>query len=402
MSTEVQRRDAHFPRKSDQPRVQFKFILALVVIPFILSWILGEIYIRSTVEYLTPEILENKSSAQLEFIPSLFSRLRLRKGAPKFQNSSTHWQINSLGYLGPEFTIEKKPGIKRIIIYGGSQVFDGGALRGEDWPHLVEKYLRDRNFPVEVINAGIPGAASFDSFGRFYSEGHFFQPDIAILVNAWNDLKLFSSNEMLSDQANPYVANVNPRYQYFNFVDKVLCENSQVFFQLRDRFVLWWYGIGSEGKVIAPEEREKNDIMPMPLEQYRLTYTLFAELAKAIQAVPIIIQQARLVTRNNTEEQKKKIGFHFSQLGHSGMVQGFEKADAILEEVARKTGAVFLRTEQFHGNDTLFDDHIHFLPEGSRIFAQWLAEQLVPILQSGKNLHHGADGTSSFSTLESH
>ncbi|MBF0346613.1 MAG: hypothetical protein HQL81_02990 [Magnetococcales bacterium] len=398
MSTEVQNHDLQSPRKSDPPKVQFKFILALVIIPFIFSWIVGELYIRSTVEYLTPEILDNKSSAQLEFVPTLFSRFGLRKDAPKFQDSPTHWQINSLGYLGPEFTIEKKAGTKRIIIYGGSQVFDGGAPRGEDWPHLVEKYLRDRNFPVEVINAGIPGGASFDSFGRFYSEGHFFQPDIAILVNAWNDLKQFSSNEMLSNLVTPYVVDTNPRHKYFNVVDKVLCENSQVFFQLRDRFVLWWYGIGSEGKIIAPEKREKNDIMPMPLEQYRLTFTLFAELAKAIQAVPVIIQQARFVTRNNTEEQKKKIGFQFSQLGHSGMVKGFEKTDAILEEVARKTGSVLLRTEQFHGNDVMFIDHIHFSPEGSRMFAQWLAEQLVPILQPGQDLHPGAEGTFPYST----
>ena len=64
---------------------------------------------------------------------------------------------------------------------------------GNDWPSRIQANLnRDGKATIEVINAGIPSLASFDSVGRLYTEGHLFNPDCVILYNAWNDIKYFS------------------------------------------------------------------------------------------------------------------------------------------------------------------------------------------------------------------
>ena len=40
---------------------------------------------------------------------------------------------------------------------------------------------------VEVINAGIPGFASAEAVGTFFSEGHRFAPDYVVLYDEWNE-----------------------------------------------------------------------------------------------------------------------------------------------------------------------------------------------------------------------
>jgi hypothetical protein len=77
-------------------------------------------------------------------------------------------------------------------------VFDGNAKdpsenETRDWPHLIERFLRDEGYKVEVINAGIPGHASFDALGRLYSQLWIYQPDYVLLYNIWNDIKYFRS-----------------------------------------------------------------------------------------------------------------------------------------------------------------------------------------------------------------
>jgi hypothetical protein len=83
------------------------------------------------------------------------------------------------------------------VIVGGSSVFDANARdaseeAGRDWPHLAEGFLKRSGYSdVDVINAGAPGHATFDSLGRLYSQIWIYQPDYVLLYNCWNDVKYF-------------------------------------------------------------------------------------------------------------------------------------------------------------------------------------------------------------------
>ena len=166
-----------------------KLALALIstTISISVPVVLGEIYVRlfSPLGYVTPEIRKDKS---LQYVPSLFSRhVFAQRELIATGWTDVKWHINERGYRGHNFAVAKPKGTIRIIFYGGSAVFDPGSPEGKDWPHRVEDILRQSGFPnVEVINAGIPGHASFDSFGRFFAEGHAFDPDYVVLYNAWN------------------------------------------------------------------------------------------------------------------------------------------------------------------------------------------------------------------------
>src|SRR3990172_3878315 len=100
--------------------------------------------------------------------------------------------INSKGYRGREFSIKKNKGTIRIIIYGGSSVFDIYEPEGKDWPHRVEQMLKENDISnVEVINAGIPGFTTLDCVGRIFSDSWTLEPDYVVIYEAWNDICYF-------------------------------------------------------------------------------------------------------------------------------------------------------------------------------------------------------------------
>ncbi|MBF0453286.1 MAG: hypothetical protein HQL72_00540 [Magnetococcales bacterium] len=384
---------------------KMQFIGFLVTISVLIALLLGELYIRWNVEYLTPEILRDKS---LQYEPALFSRhfIKQRSTTIRFTSSQPfEYRINALGYRGPDFLPDKPEGTLRILIYGGSQVFNGGGNRDNDWPRQIERAVRASGYPnVEVINAGIPGLASFDSVGRLFSEGHQFHPDIVVLCNGWNDIKYFHLKTNLFRHYKPKKASDSDhvRYNYVNGLDRFLSEHSQLYVQLRDRFVFWWFGITAEGVINQvdgsnPPDKEipPYSLQQSALNQYRLNIETFVDLANNIGAVPVLVKQARLAHPDNSEAEKKRISYTFlgpdpTNLLPEMLPKIFGKIDEIITSVADRKGALVLDPSQkMSGKGDYFSDHIHFSAQGTAEMARILSAGLLPVVErlsfSGQN-----------------
>ena len=158
----------------------------------------------------TPDEVRQSS---LEFAPSIFSCHVFPQKEVMVQIDPTlHYYISPQGYRGVPFTPQKAEGTVRIMFYGGSQVFDSPADLARDWPHVAGNILKKQGLKnVEIINAGTPGHASFDSLGRFLAEGHLFHPDFVVLCHGWNDIKYFSKSTPILRQFQPYDQTKDPR-----------------------------------------------------------------------------------------------------------------------------------------------------------------------------------------------
>ena len=189
-------------------------------------------YIRITQEYDTPAINRKKS---LQYEPSIFSRHVLPLKEQRIAYKKRSWFINAKGFRGGSFSQRKESGKIRIMVYGGSAVFDQNISDQRDWPHQIEFILKEKGLGnIEVINAGIPGHATFDSVGRLFAEGHVFEPDFVILYNAWNDIKYFSFEQPILRKFQPYDVFREFRSQYQSTFDQILCEWSQLYVRLRN------------------------------------------------------------------------------------------------------------------------------------------------------------------------
>ena len=371
----------------------FRGILILIPIAAI-----SEGYIRffsSRPDMSPPALKEQARRADPLYIPSLFSRHLMApekhsvyfssRDANRFDleegfENVVQWEINSHGYRGPDFSWEKPADTTRIIIYGGSFVFDIRTAGDMDWPRQAEKILKHRGHQIEIINAGISGHMSFDSLGRFFTEGHRLNPDYAVICNKWNDLKYFLSSEPLSRQIGPLNPQTDPRHVYSGTMDRWLCNLSQIYCRLRN----WNYERKLPPQYVDRPNHDNftNKTTDAALRQYQLHFEMFVDAARRLGVKPILMTQPLLITRDNTKEARDTIEYEKVQLSHERLCEAMELADERVRKVAVSSEVPLIdaSTSRVAGELKYFTDHVHLTREGSLEFAQVVADELEKLL----------------------
>jgi hypothetical protein len=365
---------------------KISFTLVLMLVAALLALAIAELYVRRTSKlgYVTPGILKDRS---VQYVPSLFARhvfpqKELRAYGGEGPNGSIFYYINDKGYRGRNFELNKPAGNTRIIIYGGSNVFDIWMPEDEDWPHKVDRILDDVGLPeVEIINGGVPGHASFDCTGRLWSEGHIFHPDYVVFCGAWNDIKKhFRSNEPLLRQMHPYVEDGDPRLNYQGRVDRFLCEHSQLFVRLRQKYYDWKVKADLEGEVVQRDGTFDFDLQEEALRQYKLNVQLFVDCAKDVGAVPVLMTEARLAVRadsNETSDAQRR-----GRSADETLLAAYERIEQILRDVARDKNVVLVDcSKELNGKREFFTDRVHLTERGSNELARLMAREIARLLR---------------------
>jgi len=103
--------------------------------------------------------------------------------------NTTLIEKNSEGFRGPEFSRDKPENYYRILMIGGSTLFGWGVLDHETIPYYFQTLFdnSDNNYKVEVINLGAPGISSSDEVHNLKTKSLFFEPDLIIVYEGWND-----------------------------------------------------------------------------------------------------------------------------------------------------------------------------------------------------------------------
>jgi len=97
--------------------------------------------------------------------------------------------INKLGFRGPEFSLEKPPGVFRILCLGDSTTFSVHVNDDQTYPFQLQKILNENFKTLEVINAGVPNWGTNDQL-RFLKERAIqVKPDLIIHLFCNNDPK---------------------------------------------------------------------------------------------------------------------------------------------------------------------------------------------------------------------
>ncbi len=99
-------------------------------------------------------------------------------------------QVNSHNIRAPEIT-EKPENTIRIFMIGGSTTWGSGVLDNETYPYFLQTMFdkSELNFNVEIINAGIPSAMSWQEIKWIKNTWIDFEPDLFIVLDPWNDMR---------------------------------------------------------------------------------------------------------------------------------------------------------------------------------------------------------------------
>jgi hypothetical protein len=113
----------------------------------------------------------------------------LRPGAHDRWNSEEFVEdasTNALGLRGEELL---EPATRpRILVLGDSQTFGHGVLDEDPYPRRLQDLFESRGETVEVINAGMKGFGSDQSYKLFVERLRGLDPDLVILAHYWNDI----------------------------------------------------------------------------------------------------------------------------------------------------------------------------------------------------------------------
>lgn len=370
---------------SPKNEVPARFRVLGVLMLIAITLICGEIFVRLFFVYYTPDTVKQHSLPYVRaaYASSMFAPVNASiKVAPTKSVDVKSYFINEHGTRGASFTLPKPPGVRRIVVLGGSTVFDLNAEEGFDWPHLVERFLKEKgHHQVEVINAGIPGHTSSDALGRLYTEIWQWEPDYLMIYEAWNDIKYFNSLSYdtplirLVKLSNP---DADPFKTYQGTLD-YLFSHSQLYMRIRTKYFAWKYPIGSEGRF---KEERKDDVGDVGLAQFKLNLETFVDASRNIHAVPILLTQGTLVSPTNTADDRKRIVYGYVGLSHQGILQAYEKCRQVILGVAREKRADVLDLlPQLQGKSEFFHDHDHTTPRGSEEVARRVADFLDPLLK---------------------
>jgi lysophospholipase L1-like esterase len=298
-----------------------------------------------------------------------------------------HYHINSKGYRGDEFSWSKTPGELRIVVYGGSAAFDIYQGEGRDWPARVERYLVERGIPAEVINAGIPGHASFDSVGRLLAEGHRLDPDFVLFYHAWNDLKYFRDPSPVLRQVRP-LRQADSIWRPQGRLDGALCARSHLYRHLRLGFLQWNRELGDEGRL--PPRAISDAFAQEQVGQFRLAMATFIDLVRNVGAVPVLVAQPLLVASDNGDEERSMIGYGYVGLTEKALVEAYAAANGAVHDVAREKHAALIdAAAEMSGRSDYFRDGVHLSDDGSRALATLVGRQLEEMIEASKAVAMG-------------
>jgi len=377
--------------------------LSAVAIGVLIALVVAEVAVRLTLRYNTPETVRKHS---MQYLPSVYARHRLAPGQDF--DAGLAWGapapgtppgprvvINDRGYRGGPIAVPKPAGTIRVVVLGGSLVFDIHASDGEDWPHLLGARLKESGHPeVEVINAGVPGHASADSLGRLTTQIWMFEPDYVLLVHGWNDLKFLGRidpDHPLLDRVAPYDPHADPFQNDRGFLDRLL-SHSQVYVKLRTRWFLAQAKPGTEGALGGGKAGAGRD-WAWGERQFRLDLAVLAEACRAAGARPIFVTEASLATADAPEEARRLIQYDYVGFDHPTLVRAYALFNDAVREVGRQRGVPVLDLDRaLSGRLELFADHVHTTAAGSRAYADEAAAFLAAVLEAAPQALPAAAG----------
>ena len=109
-----------------------------------------------------------------------------------FQTGNDVTEINAVGlreHLLP--TQSKKVKEKRILVTGDSSIYGWGVQDHQTYAVQLEKELKRMfNFPIEVINLGVPGYSTEQTLKLLEKVGWDYQPDLIVVSNIFSDCNI--------------------------------------------------------------------------------------------------------------------------------------------------------------------------------------------------------------------
>ncbi len=332
-------------------------VIAFSLLPTLLLLGAGELGLRVWAYYFRTSYERfNYRTGRLELVPSTYIP------GP----GGTAIQINSRGFVGPEFEMPKPKSTFRIIAVGDSCTFGTGEPR-YTFPHMLERHLNSSMGleRIEVINAGIEGYNSEFALARLKDELLGYDPDMIIIYIGWNDLMKLNPEYVSVAAKHSWLANLLQRSYLAKAYNKLL------FYYLRPLVAQ---------PSIDRDETEAHAYDQFVPRAFKANIEGMVQLMRGRHVMPLLVTLPTVVRPGLTYADLKRLNVFFPYYAGTYSVGKFLSLHRSYNNTIRAVAGanevplVDLDTVfNQHDKDELFWDTMHPSLRGQQMIADWLA-----------------------------
>jgi hypothetical protein len=318
---------------------------------------------------------------------------------------------NSVGFRrSSEVSVAKPPGTYRIFLMGASTAYGLGGL----WPHIDDKhpvlknsetidaYLEQDLAPalpgkkIEVINAAITSSWTHHNLIYLNQTVLKYQPDMVLFLDGFNDYYFYDQGH---DQFGSYTYSLPSRVILGDpTLYSLAYANGWWLFRKSALFHLLARGASNVKLLLSGRpERKSIDVEKAVAAHERVfganAYKMEERCGLILQnehIIPVFILQPMLILerdRKLTDVERRLFEFNVSSYlpnYEPYVTRAVQYVRERMSEMAPRVGGTFIDLTGIYKNadGQIYTDYAHLTPEGNQLAARYIAERILPLIQS--------------------
>ena len=344
--------------------------VGIIVTSLVVFFLLAELVTRTVDGLFTKTSFfgQTKKYALYDDHPFLYK-------VPKPGSSFGPYTVNSKGFRGREFDLPKPEGTYRILTLGGSAVWCSSVSDDDAWPAKTDSLLQAKAQELgkryQVINGGVPGYNSAESFMNFVWRGLPIQPDAVLVYQGYNDFK-----------PNRWPGEFKSDYSHFRMLDHGLAKS----FAESSHFIARFRQLIER---LRPSSGERHDdVLEAGVQAFQNNLRRIVVIARAKGIQPLLATYAMSVTEANYEkhyDKLERLERYLPWLSPAGVMQAHKRYNQKVVELGKEMGVPVIDLDSSVPKDfDHFQDHCHLTKKGAAVLAEHLARALPKVLAPTK------------------
>jgi lysophospholipase L1-like esterase len=280
---------------------------------------------------------------------------------------TVHLRTDDRCYILPSFQYEHPAAT--IAFLGGSTTECSAVAEPDRFHAVVARKLAEAGLPANTLNAGKSGNTTHDCINVLFNHLLLDSPDIVVLMEAANDFGVLSVDDS-------YSSRMGSPYTYGNFGRFVLQSAS-------NRSAL--FGLLRQLTTVRPAQARKPEQAQLRAEpnvpdsvrlNYRRRLVAFVHLCRSFDIVPVLMTQP--LSSDRTELSPDWTNPSGQDSFNQTIRDVGTELDTLVIDLVRHLPDVEPRWQE---PLLVFYDGIHVTDYGSRLYGEYIASQLQPIVK---------------------
>lgn len=293
---------------------------------------------------------------------------------PGYDTEELH--INALGFRGPSITLDKPPGVTRVLAIGDSTTF---GLYGKECPYPAQLQIlfdRKSNNKHQIINGGVEGYNTHHALRLLEERATDLDLDTVLVYIGWNDL--YGTNPFLP-QAKPLASEISetqsnrhPKTTLAS-VSEVL---SQIYIAQAIRRIIYITIPRIIAKSRQSESRKNKAFHADFTTRYKDQLSRIIEQVRRISAEPVLMTLPSILSRDTSSTALSLVHYPGWAASDAGLFyEAVGQFNNAIRQVAEEQGVRLIDNAEFFdgmqgGKEQYFFDSLHMYCNGYALMAE--------------------------------